>query len=121
VTRVLDAEVMLASLGACANCLEGSTALRGLISKDPVALANTAIARGEAKFLGVAGYSITVPGIDTPKCTALPNWVSIIEGTSDTSCDRNAQQAAADFAQRYNVVIKTHLDANRINYERCAL
>jgi hypothetical protein len=109
---------------ALADCKTDWVAHRRLLSKEPVSSAKLAIVRGDLKFLGVAGYSISVPEVDSPKCTAVRSRVRVIEGTSDTPCGAEGvrfQKEAMKFAQNYNAVIRAHLDKQQVKYATCAL
>ncbi len=119
-TRLLVSAVMLAPWIALADCDPATPALRQFISKNPTALAKVAVSNGDLQFLGVRGYSVMVPGVDSQKCSADRGRVRVIDGTSDFSCDPKVQGAANAFAQRYNVIIKAELDAQRIGYATCA-
>ena len=111
--------LLVAPLAAMANC-EGEAALRRVVSQNPTKMANDAVSRNDLRFLGVAGYSVMVPGLDGPKCTALRSVVRVLEGTSDTPCDVKLQEKAREFARSYNTVIKAQLDAKSVKYETCA-
>lgn len=117
--RAIVTLVMLAPMASLADCKDEG-ALRQFIAKDPAKSANDAVSRNDLKFLGLAGYSVTVPGVDKPKCTARRDVVRVLAGTSDTPCDVKLQDTAREFARTYNGVIKAQLDAKRINYETCA-
>jgi hypothetical protein len=95
--------------------------LREFVAQDPTLLAAAAISREDLKFLGFAGFTIAVPGVDSQKCTARPDRVRVIEGTSDHACDVKLQNTALRFARTYNLAIKAQLDAKRIKYDVCAL
>ena len=95
--------------------------LRQFIGQNPVALAREAISRNDLRFLGVAGFAVIVPGVDTEKCVARPEAVYVIEGTSDVVCDTALQETATEFARTYNLMIKAQLDARQVKYEACAL
>jgi len=83
-------------------------------------MANAALLANDLKLLGVAGYSVTVPGVDSPKCRVHRSVVRVLDGTSDTPCDVMLQRTAREYAHAYNVVIKAHLDAKHIEYATCA-
>ena len=117
--RAVAVLVLLAPFAALADC-EREFQLRQLIAKDPVELANAAASHDDLKFLGVAGYAVSVPGVDIGKCTVRSSHVRVLEGTSDTPCDLQLQGAAREFALKYNAVIKAKLDAKRVKYEACA-
>jgi len=119
VPRTLAAAIFLGPLAALADC-EAEGALRRAVANDPTTVANAALSRGDVKFLGVAGYAVSVPGVDSQKCRAHRGRVRVLEGTSDTPCDVALQRAALEFAHTYNRVIKANLDAKRIEYATCA-
>jgi hypothetical protein len=103
---------------SCSNC-EEEASLRKLIRLNAAKLAQDAIAESDLRFLGVAGYTITVPGIDGNTCIARRNMVRVIEGTSDTPCEKGIQDSATKFARTYNLVVRTHLDGKQVDYMRC--
>ena len=88
----------LATCGATENEI---SALGTLVQSDPTVSANTALAQGNTNFLGVAGYTITVPGAETPNCTIDPTAVHVLPGTTDVICSaKHAQliKRASEFA-----------------------
>lgn len=124
VRAIATALLVLAPSVALADCKSDLATLHKLLSQEPVASANAAIARGNLFFLGVAGYSVTVPGVESPKCSVLPNRIRVIEGTSDTPCGAEGARLQADtttFAERYNAVVRAHLDRQHVKYAACAL
>ena len=88
--------------------------LRELLRSNPTLMAQSAIAQGNTDFLGVAGYSVAVPSVDSLGCFADRNHVRVVPGTTDVIC--NAEHAklvrgASAFATKYNSVIKEFLVA----------
>jgi len=99
-----------------------AAALRRLESSDPAADVTAAIGRGDLRFLGVAGYTVTVPGVlsvtgqssdkDNERLVG-KHGVGVIEGTSDDKAVLAFQLAAIRYAERYNTLLLKHLKQNR--------
>lgn len=99
-----------------------AAALRRLETSDPAADLTAAIGRGDFRFLGIAGYTITVPGVlsvtgqpsdkDNERLVAR-HGVRVIEGTSDDNAVLAYQVAAIRYAERYNTLLLQHLKQNR--------
>ena len=69
---------------------------------DPIAAAETAVARGDIRFLGVQGYAVVVPGLGAESHRKFYEdsvAVRIIPGTSDSWVD--------DDAKRFNIAPRT--------------
>jgi hypothetical protein len=111
--------IVLALCAASAHAECGASAaeisqLRRLLETDPTASAQSAIAGGGAEFLGVAGYSISVPGIDGTNCGIDRALIRVIPGTTDFRCGPEHSELirrASTFAQQYNSVVKAFLVA----------
>ena len=87
--------------------------IKELLTKDPLVLANNALQSRHVVFLGVAGYSVTIPGIDTEKCNIEKYPVYIIPGTTDVMCSDEHRQLIIDaksLAEKYNSVILSGLE-----------
>ena len=87
--------------------------LKELLTKDPIVLANNALKNNQVMFFGVAGYSVTIPGIDTEKCNIEKFPVYIIPGTSDVMCSNEHRQLILDaksLAEKYNSAIRVGLE-----------
>jgi len=88
--------------------------LRRLVARDPVKDAQDSIAKGSLRFLGVAGYVVHVPGVDTDKligCTAILERVDVIRGTSDALMGKEHSdliEKARTYAFRYNSLVAKH-------------
>lgn len=82
--------------------------IHSLVVHDPVVLARGDLEKGKIRFLGVAGFSVEAPGIDTDLCWAPPVHVYIIGGTSDMD-PLNLLQRARQFALQYNLTVRAHL------------
>jgi len=83
--------------------------LRTLLGTDPVTQAKSALARGDTRLLAVAGYTITVPGIDESSCSIPSGRIVVIPGTSDALLTEEHAQLNARaqvYAQRYNAEIQ---------------
>ena len=85
--------------------------LKALVARDPEKDARSAISKGKVEFLGVAGYSVTVPAGREPDiggCLKRADGVKLIRGTSDVIYGDEhmalIQQATA-YAARYNALI----------------
>src|SRR6266496_5845958 len=60
--------------------------LKTLVARDPEKDARSAISKGKVEYLGVAGYSVTVPAgkeLDIGGCLKRADKVRLIRGTSD--------------------------------------
>ena len=87
--------------------------LKTFLKKDPVASAKKAIESNQITFWGVAGYTVTIPGIDEEKCNIEKFTTYIIPGTSDVVCgDRHHQLIikAKSLSEKYNKAIKANLE-----------
>lgn len=82
--------------------------IHSLVAHDPVVLAKDDLVKGKIRFLGVAGFSVEAPGIDTGPCWAPPVHVYIIGGTSDVD-PLNLLLKAKQFALQYNLTVRAHL------------
>jgi hypothetical protein len=99
-----------------------AAALRRLESSDPGADVTAAIGRGDLRFIGIAGYTVTVPGVlnvtgqpsdkDNERLVARQG-VRVLEGTSDDKAALAFQLAAIRYAERYNTLLLQHLKQNR--------
>jgi hypothetical protein len=99
-----------------------AAALRCLETSDPAADVAAAIGRGDLRFLGIAGYTVTVPGVlsvtgqpsdkDNERLVA-KHGVRVIESTSDDKAILAFQLAAIRYAQRYNTLLLQHLKQTR--------
>jgi hypothetical protein len=85
--------------------------VKSLLSRNPEALAREVIRSGQIQFLGIAGFTVSAPGIDNDRCVADLDRVYAVPGTSDVLTDAQmALQAKAEaFAFRYNRIIRDHL------------
>ena len=103
-----------ASSVACDTSTEKQISqLKELLTKDPLVLANNALQSRHVVFFGVAGYSVTIPGIDTEKCNIGKYPVHIIPGTTDVMCSDEHRQLIIDaksLAEKYNSVILSDLE-----------
>ena len=93
--------MLLVSLPASSVACDISTEkqisqLKELLTKDPLVLADNALQNNHVVFFGVAGYSVTIPGIDTEKCNIEKFQVHIIPGTSDVMCSNEHRQLILD-------------------------
>ena len=107
----------LCSAAAQAECGASATEisqLRSLLETDPTAAAQSAIAGGVTELLGVAGYTMSVPGIDVTNCGIDRALIRVIPGTTDVRCGPEHSELirrASAFAQQFNSVVKTFLVA----------
>lgn len=99
-----------------------AAALRRLESSDPAADVTAAIGRGDLRFLGIAGYTVTVPGVlsvtgqpsdKENERLAARHGVRVIEGTSDEKAVLAFQLAAIRYAERYNTLLLQHVKQTR--------
>lgn len=95
-------------------------AARRAMSPGPRVAAHRAAVAGETSFLGVAGYAVSIPGVQNP--CVLARWgARVIRGTSDaTSTPDGArfQEQAARFATRYNAAMAAELGIPRAELAR---
>ena len=110
--------MLLVSLPASSVACDISTEkqisqLKELLTKNPLILADNALHHNHVVFFGVAGYSVTIPGIDTEKCNIEKFKVHIIPGTSDVMCSNEHRQLILDaklLAEKYNSAIQAGLE-----------
>jgi len=102
-----------AQADSCDPALEQQMAsLSAMLQSDPVATANSAIASGHYGFLGVAGYALSLPGIDVQACRVQKIPVQILPGTGDVVCGkphRELIEQANRYAETFNTTMKAHL------------
>ena len=101
-----------AAMSACAISLVAVGAtdddlayLESLVSRNPEREAAASLAKGESGFLGVAGYSVEVPGISEKLAQCRAIRVNVIRGTTDVrSGERHTAliRRAREYAARYN-------------------
>ena len=92
------------------------SALRELLKQDPVKLAQAALAKKDNRFLAVAGYAITVPGIEVA-CSLGFAQSRIMPGTTDFICNtehKDLINRAYTFAEKYNSYLKETFYRNGI-------
>ncbi len=98
---------------SCDPALEQQMAsLSAMVQSDPVATANSAIANRHYGFLGVAGYALSLPGIDVQACRVQKIPVQILPGTGDVVCGkphRELIEQANRYAETFNTTMKAHL------------
>ena len=103
------------TMAACVECgasVAEVSALRQFLANEPTQLAHIAITEGKTEFLGVAGYSLVVPGVDSPRCPIDRALVRIMPATTDVICGLEHAQLinrASAFAAKYNAVVKDFL------------
>jgi hypothetical protein len=88
--------------------------LEKLVAQNPEREAAAAIQRGAPRFLGVAGYTVEIPGIpeSISQCGAVRRHLEIIRGTSDVvSGQRHIEliAQARSYASRFNIVVAKNL------------
>lgn len=102
-----------AQAGSCDPALEQQMAsLSAMLQSDPVATANNAIAARHYGFLGIAGYAMTLPGIDVRSCRVQKIPVQIVPGTGDVVCGkphRELIEQANRYAEAFNTTMQAHL------------
>jgi len=93
---------------------------RRAMSPGPLAAAHSAVRAGEAGFLGVAGFAVSIPGVRNP--CVLAKWgARVIRGTSDgirSPGHALFQERAVRFAARYNAAMAAELGISRAELER---
>jgi hypothetical protein len=105
----------MAALAECGASDAEISALRDFVRTNPALMAQSAIGQGRTNFLGVAGYSVAVPGIDGPSCFVDRTNVRVVPGTTDVICNAEHAQlihSASEYAAKYNAVVKDFLVAN---------
>ena len=111
IVLLLSLSPIIASAECGASAAEVS-ALREFLAADPILMARTAINEGKTEFLGVAGYSISVPGVGEPQCLIDRALVRVIPGTTDVRCSSEHSKlinSASKFAAKYNAIVKGFL------------
>ena len=78
--------------------------VESLLTREPAALAEKVIRSGQVRFLGIAGFAVSAPGIDNDQCVAEPSRIFVVPKTSDVLTDRQMvlQGRAEAFATQYN-------------------
>ena len=105
---------LLVSLGleGCVTCRIDPD-LAALEHKNPAADAKEAVSRGDIYFLGVYGFSFTLPGIPgNPQCWQELQGARAIPDTSDAyRCREHGrlQGIARKYAEKYNSTVATEL------------
>jgi hypothetical protein len=89
-------------------------ALRGptdLAEFAPGALAREMIRRRETRFIGIAGFVVEVPGVQTDRCDVVRSAVYVLPGTSDYggTMGNELRKDVFRVARGYNVIMKRHL------------
>lgn len=83
-----------------------------LLRKSPESLAREVIKQGDIAFLGIAGFTVSVPGVEEEeRCAVKRSKTYIVPGTSDVLTTRQSvvQEKAAKIATAYNRIIRDHL------------
>ena len=90
------------------NAIDG---VESLLARRPEALADEVIRAGEIRFLGIAGFAVSAPGIDTDQCVAEPSRIFVVPRTSDvlTNGQMALQARAEAFASKYNKIVRDDL------------
>lgn len=86
--------------------------LKRLEQANPEVDFRDAIKRRDFRFLGVAGFTLTVPGVpmsDENMPLLETHGVRVIPGTSDNPASLTLQISAARYAERYNKLLLDHL------------
>ncbi len=103
-----------AAFAECGASASEIAELQNLVETDPISTAQSAIENGKLEYLGVAGYSISVPGIDDTDCSIGGAFVHVMPGTTDFRCGpahTELIRRASLFARQYNAIVKDHLVA----------
>ena len=112
---LLLALLPMAALAECGASDAEISALSDLLRTNPTLMAQSAIGQGRTDFLGVAGYSVAVPGIDSPNCFVDRTNVRVVPGTTDVICSAEHAQlihSASEYAVKYNAVVRDFLVKN---------
>lgn len=85
--------------------------VESLLARRPEVLADEVIRAGEIRFLGIAGFTVSAPGIDTDQCVAEPSRIFVVPKTSDvlTNGQMALQARAEAFASKYNKIVRDDL------------
>lgn len=77
----------------------------------PERLAEKMIKRRETRFIGIAGFVVEVPGVQTDKCDVVRTYVYILPGTSDQGGTMGIELSTQVFrvASSYNQIMKQYL------------
>lgn len=101
--------LLLCRISLSASADDDLSILKSLKDRVPELDASEAIRAGRTRFLGIAGYATSVPGVDRKTCIVDRALVDLIPGTGDvwlTQEHRQLQDLALEYAERYNAVIK---------------
>lgn len=91
--------------------MESSTDGDWIYSADPYSDFTNAIEREDYRFIGIYGYSLSVPGVSL-NCINVETDVRSIEGTSDTNSsfeEAKFNALAKVYAEYYNFQMKKYL------------
>jgi hypothetical protein len=83
---------------------------------DPEVDFRDAIRRRDFRFLGIAGFTLTVPGVprsDENMLLLETQGVRVIPGTGDNPVSLKLQMRAARYAEHYNKLLLDHLSKGR--------
>lgn len=97
----------------CSNFKE----LSSLLKKNPIQLSKTNIQKNELHLYGIAGYVISVPGVDTERCEIPSKYIHLMPSLSDVRCDEQTNelvQSAREFSKDYNSIIIPKLMQRKI-------
>ena len=115
VRHVVVVAMLLAALTACGSTQDSAsvTKLRWVEHADAVADAAKALSLGDHRLVGVYGYTLIVPGIDSAKQSSYVTryGVRALEGTSDaleSATHAALVNKAKEYALRYNSYILAH-------------
>jgi hypothetical protein len=90
-------------------CEQDVRSLTDYLEREPLRAAAESAAKGDLRYLGVHGFTVTYPG--TGACLQQEDLGEAISGTSDAICsDRHLRlrQRAIEFAKTYNAAINEH-------------
>jgi hypothetical protein len=111
--------LMTISLGALGQAIPPDVRadieyLQSLVRRDPEKDAQSSIRRGQLRFLGVAGFVVYVPGVesgDSTGCIVGLEDVDVIRGTADVVWGEQHSsliEQATTYAARYNRRVADH-------------
>ena len=91
--------------------LESIKSPSALASVQPDLLAKTVLSRSKIRFIGIDGFVVDVPGVQTSTCIVDARFVYVLPGTTDSfdsPYDKFLQDKAARIAERYNQLVAQH-------------
>lgn len=76
----------------------------------PEILARQMIKNRETRFIGIAGFAVDVPGVQTDRCDVIRATVYVLPGTGDNvDISIELRNQVLRVARDYNAIMKRHL------------